>query len=96
MYLMTVSTLSYDEALRVVQHCREMANPNMGFRAQLMKYQEDKLLKVCDMIPPPCLPPLIKGWLLHLRSNDYNVIHNNIIVVTCFVCRSHVSRLFRP
>ena len=41
----------------------------------------------------------VKGTLarlLHLRSADYNVIHNNIIVVTCFVCRSHVSRLFRP
>ncbi len=44
MYLMTVSTLSFDEALTVVQHCREMANPNAGFRTQLMRYQEDLLL----------------------------------------------------
>ena len=46
MYLMSVSSLSFDEALTVVQHCRQMANPNMGFRAQLVRYQEDKLLQV--------------------------------------------------
>ena len=46
MYLMTVSTLSFDESLTVVQHCRQMANPNMGFRAQLVRYQEEKLLAV--------------------------------------------------
>lgn len=46
MYLMTISKLSFDECLTVVQHCREMANPNAGFRAQLVQYQQDKLLEV--------------------------------------------------
>ena len=45
-YLMTVSRLGFDESLTVVQHCREMANPNAGFRAQLVQYQQDKLLEV--------------------------------------------------
>lgn len=43
MYLMTVSKLKFEEALSVVQHCREMANPNMGFRAQLVAYQQDNV-----------------------------------------------------
>ncbi len=43
---MTVSSLSFDESLTVVQYCREMANPNYGFRMQLQRYQENLLLKV--------------------------------------------------
>ena len=46
MYIMTVSTLSFDESLLVVKHCREMANPNFGFRMQLKKYSEEILLEV--------------------------------------------------
>ena len=46
MYLMTVSTLDFQEALTVVQFCREVANPNYGFRMQLMKYEEGKLKEV--------------------------------------------------
>ena len=46
MYIMTVSTLGFEEALTVVQYCREMANPNFGFRMQLRKYSETKLEEV--------------------------------------------------
>ena len=40
-YLMSVSTLNFHEALSVVQYCREVANPNMGFRTQLAHYHEN-------------------------------------------------------
>ncbi len=43
MYIMTVSSLGFQDALRVVKHCREPANPNFGFRTQLQRYQEEKL-----------------------------------------------------
>ena len=45
-YLMTVSTLSFDDALEVVQYCRDIAYPNYGFRMQLQRFQEDRLLSV--------------------------------------------------
>ena len=47
MYLMTISSLSFEEALSVVQYCREVANPNLGFRMQLRKYEESTLEEVC-------------------------------------------------
>lgn len=47
MYLMTISSLSFEEALSVVQYCREVANPNLGFRMQLKKYEESTLEEVC-------------------------------------------------
>jgi len=47
MYLMTISTLDFQEALTVVQFCREVANPNYGFRMQLMKYEQGNLKEVC-------------------------------------------------
>lgn len=43
MYIMTVSSLDFEESLTVVQFCREMANPNFGFRQQLRVYSETKL-----------------------------------------------------
>ena len=43
---MCVSSLSMDESLAVVKFCRDIANPNFGFRMQLQKFQEEKLLKV--------------------------------------------------
>lgn len=43
MYLMTVSSFSFEESLTVVQYCREMANPNYGFRLQLKRFEEDCL-----------------------------------------------------
>ena len=46
MYIMTVSSLDFEESLTVVQFCREMANPNFGFRQQLRVYSETKLPEV--------------------------------------------------
>ena len=46
MYLMTVSSFSFEESLTVVQYCREMANPNYGFRLQLKRFEEDCLAEV--------------------------------------------------
>ena len=38
MYILTVSTLNYEEAMTVMQYCRRVAGPNFGFRMQLKKY----------------------------------------------------------
>ena len=43
MYVMTVSTLTYEEALTVLQYSRRVANPNFGFRMQLKKYARETL-----------------------------------------------------
>jgi protein-tyrosine phosphatase len=43
MYMMTVSEHSFEECLTAVRACREVANPNFGFRLQLQKYAEGKL-----------------------------------------------------
>ena len=70
-YLMTVSTLSFDEALKVVQFCREIANPNLGFRTQLQRYQEDRLLEVCRWFVE--LFTSLKDYfsLLHRREKEF-------------------------
>jgi len=68
MYLMTISTLDFQEALTVVQFCREVANPNYGFRMQLMKYEQGKLKEVCVFVFV-LVRVWVSGWLctcLHL------------------------------
>ncbi|XP_003384397.2 PREDICTED: dual specificity protein phosphatase 22-B-like [Amphimedon queenslandica] len=37
-YLMTATTLSYEDAMTVMVYARSMAGPNFGFRMQMMKY----------------------------------------------------------
>lgn len=44
-YLMTVSTLTAEEALCVVRYCRKIANPNYGFMKQLKEYEETTLAR---------------------------------------------------
>lgn len=46
MYIMTVSSLGFKDALKAVKHCRECANPNFGFRMQLQKYEDGPLSAV--------------------------------------------------
>ena len=46
MYIMTVSTLTYEEAMTVLQYSRRVAGPNIGFRMQLKKYSRTTLEKV--------------------------------------------------
>lgn len=46
MYIMTVSTLNFDEALMLMQYCRRPAGPNYGFRMQLREYHNNTAAKV--------------------------------------------------
>ena len=43
---MCVSSLGMEESLTVVRFCRDIANPNFGFRMQLKKFAEEQLEKV--------------------------------------------------
>ena len=38
MYLMKLFNVSYDEAYEYVKACREIIDPNEGFKRQLMKF----------------------------------------------------------
>ena len=46
MYMMTVSEKNFEECLMAVRACREVANPNFGFRLQLKQYEEGKMREV--------------------------------------------------
>ena len=37
-YLMTATSLSYEDAMTIMVYARSMAGPNFGFRMQMMKY----------------------------------------------------------
>lgn len=45
LYVMCVSSLGMEESLSVVRFCRDIANPNFGFRMQLKKFAEEQLEK---------------------------------------------------
>ena len=45
---MCVSSLGMEESLAVVRFCRDIANPNTGFRMQLKKFAREQLEKVSD------------------------------------------------
>jgi protein-tyrosine phosphatase len=45
-YLMTVTELSYSDALNAVKGARKIANPNFGFRRQLQNYEFTQLKTV--------------------------------------------------
>ncbi|XP_058829990.1 uncharacterized protein DDB_G0271670 [Topomyia yanbarensis] len=44
-YIMTVTPLSWKEALKVVRAGRAIANPNLGFQNQLQEFETSKLLE---------------------------------------------------
>ena len=46
LYVMCVSSLGMEESLAVVRFCRDIANPNFGFRMQLKKFADEQLEKV--------------------------------------------------
>jgi len=85
-YLMTVSTLSFDDALKVVQYCREMANPNYGFRMQLQRFQEEKLLSVslaiCVCIMYACI--FFPFIYLSIYSCHYGNFSITLSIMRCF------------
>ena len=62
MYMMTVSEHSFEECLAAVRMCREVANPNFGFRLQLQKYAEGKLKQVLTLLVFHC-------WLIYLLAS---------------------------
>lgn len=45
-YIMSVTNLSWKEALKVVRAGRSVANPNLGFQTQLQEYEFYKLPEV--------------------------------------------------
>lgn len=49
-YIMSVTNLSWKEALKVVRAGRAVANPNMGFQKQLQEFENSKLLEVRNFL----------------------------------------------
>lgn len=47
-YIMSVTSLNWKEALKVVRAGRAVANPNLGFQRQLQDFETYKLLEVHD------------------------------------------------
>lgn len=45
-YIMSVTTLNWKEALKVVRVGRAVANPNSGFQKQLQDFENTRLLEV--------------------------------------------------
>ena len=43
LYVMCISLLGMEESLAVVKFCRDVANPNAGFRKQLKKFAKEQL-----------------------------------------------------
>ncbi|KAI8426128.1 hypothetical protein MSG28_005080 [Choristoneura fumiferana] len=49
-YIMSVTPLSWREALKVVRAGRAVANPNLGFQRQLQEFETYKLLELSELI----------------------------------------------
>lgn len=47
-YIMSVTSLSWKEALKVVRVGRSVANPNFGFQKQLQEFEIYRLSEVCN------------------------------------------------
>lgn len=47
-YIMSVTTLTWKEALKVVRVGRAVANPNFGFQRQLQEFESCRLAEVSD------------------------------------------------
>lgn len=48
-YIMSVTNLSWKEALKVVRAGRNVANPNLGFQRQLQDFEDLKLIEVREL-----------------------------------------------
>lgn len=51
-YIMSVTTLTWKEALKVVRVGRAVANPNFGFQRQLQEFEAYRLGEVSDPLRP--------------------------------------------
>lgn len=49
-YIMSVTSLSWKEALKVVRVGRSVANPNFGFQKQLQEFEIYRLSEVWDFV----------------------------------------------
>lgn len=56
-YIMSVTTLNWKDALKVVRAGRNVANPNLGFLKQLEEFECTRLIEVLSVLPhfPPQL-----------------------------------------
>lgn len=52
-YIMSVTSLNWREALKVVRAGRAVANPNLGFQRQLQEFETYKLVEVRSTIYLP-------------------------------------------
>ncbi len=67
-YLMTVTSLGWEEALAAVKVARPCASPNMGFQKQLQEFETSQLQKV---IPPRFMTGIV--WhCLHKPASHIN------------------------
>jgi atypical dual specificity phosphatase len=64
-YVMTVTNLSYNDAVNAVKNARQVVDPNPGFRKQLETYEKSELLKVKKYL----LEKLIKLNCFYSRKN---------------------------
>lgn len=65
-YVMTVTTLGWQEALAAVKVARPCASPNVGFQNQLQEFETSQLQQV---IPPPFMIKLLWQYLHKLLIN---------------------------
>jgi len=45
-YIMSITSLRWNEALKVVRGARAVSNPNSGFQKQLQEFETNKLAEV--------------------------------------------------
>lgn len=84
-YIMSVTPLTWKEALKVVRTGRAVANPNLGFQNQLQEFEANKLLEVKNENIK--FEFLVKIKIFY-RNDD--VLKNDSLVYhwVCRMCRS--------
>lgn len=72
-YIMTVSSLTYEEATAVMQYSRSVAGPNFGFRMQMKKYSKTILEQVGrGSIYRATLLPVVCTLVFHVCTSQLN------------------------
>lgn len=74
-YIMSVTSLSWKEALKVVRVGRSVANPNFGFQKQLHEFEIYRLSEVCDFVDGfKFLFTISLFYLLNFNNNNEQVL----------------------
>ncbi len=73
-YLMTVTSLGWDEALAAVKVARPCASPNMGFQNQLQEFESSQL----QQVTPPRFMTGIAWRYLHKLSFGWDALLENL------------------